>query len=350
MSQSRSCTVFIGNIPYDALEDELRGVFSRVGAVESLRLVYDKDTKQPKGYGFCDYTDPDTAMSAVRNLNDVECNGRRLRIDLADNALRSRDGPLKASAPSLPLPLPAPDPPPRPALPPALSASPMLSLPGPRPVSMPAALPPDPMVDPSAATSPEAIIAAVSAHTEIAQTVAAMPQAQLQLCLGSMQRLAVEAPENARALLQDNPQLCYALLHAQLLLGMTIEPSLPPDSDETKALRAEAARRPVASHLMPASTGLILSPAVPGGLPGGLLRPGAPTMGLRPFVPGLLPTAPMPMVLPTGLPVAPQPGILRPPMAGLGVGMDMGFAPKGWSMRPPTPPMAVMPGLASRLP
>ncbi|CAK0833374.1 unnamed protein product, partial [Prorocentrum cordatum] len=60
--------------------------------------------------------------------------------------------------------------------------------------------------------SPEAVIAAVSAHTEIAQAMAAMPPAQLQLCLGNMQRLAQESPEGARALLQDNPQLCYALL------------------------------------------------------------------------------------------------------------------------------------------
>merc|ERR1719245_361168 len=107
MNQCKSCTVFIGNIPYDAQVDDLKNIFSRVGSVESLRLVYDKDTKQPKGYGFCDYSDADTALSAIRNLNDVECNGRRLRIDLADNALRSRElGPKAASPVSLPLPTP----------------------------------------------------------------------------------------------------------------------------------------------------------------------------------------------------------------------------------------------------
>eukprot|EP00406_Dinophysis_acuminata_P055919 CAMPEP_0179297712 /NCGR_PEP_ID=MMETSP0797-20121207/45611_1 /TAXON_ID=47934 /ORGANISM="Dinophysis acuminata, Strain DAEP01" /LENGTH=117 /DNA_ID=CAMNT_0021007061 /DNA_START=44 /DNA_END=393 /DNA_ORIENTATION=- len=117
MSQTKSCTVFIGNIPYDAQEDDLKSIFSRVGSVDSLRLVYDKDTKQPKGYGFCDYSDADTALSAIRNLNDVEYSGRRLRIDLADNALRARElGGPKAAAP-LPAPS-APDPQVRPALPP----------------------------------------------------------------------------------------------------------------------------------------------------------------------------------------------------------------------------------------
>merc|ERR1719282_1051274 len=91
---------------------------------------------------------------------------------------------------------------------------------------------------------PEEIMAAVHAHSDIAQTIAAMPQAQLQLCLGAMQRLAVEAPENARTLLQENPQLCYALLHGQLLLGLAMDPSLPPAGEEMQQLRAEALQRP----------------------------------------------------------------------------------------------------------
>jgi len=80
----RSSTIFVGNIAYGTSEDELKEIFGRVGAIASLRLVYDKDTKQPKGYGFCDYQDPDSAVRAVKELSDAECNGRRLRIDLAD--------------------------------------------------------------------------------------------------------------------------------------------------------------------------------------------------------------------------------------------------------------------------
>ncbi|CAK0875532.1 unnamed protein product, partial [Prorocentrum cordatum] len=51
-----------------------------------------------------------------------------------------------------------------------------------------------------------------------------------------------ESPEGARALLQDNPQLCYALLQAQLLLGLTTETVLPPDVQEPRAQTAQ--RRP----------------------------------------------------------------------------------------------------------
>ena len=47
------------------------------------RLVYDRETGKPKGYGFCEYTDQETAMSAMRNLNNHDFNGRPLRVGYA---------------------------------------------------------------------------------------------------------------------------------------------------------------------------------------------------------------------------------------------------------------------------
>ena len=43
-------------------------------------------TGKPRGFGFCEYEDAETAMSAVRNLAGRELNGRPLRIDSAANA------------------------------------------------------------------------------------------------------------------------------------------------------------------------------------------------------------------------------------------------------------------------
>lgn len=50
------------------------------------RLIYDPGTGKPRGFGFCEYEDSATAMSAVRNLAGRELNGRPLRIDSATNA------------------------------------------------------------------------------------------------------------------------------------------------------------------------------------------------------------------------------------------------------------------------
>jgi len=250
MAQARSCTVFVGNIPYDAQEDQLRNIFSRVGVVESFRLVFDKDTTQPKGYGFCDYSDADTALSAIRNLNDVDFNGRRLRIDLADNALRSREMaqvPLALPAPLLAQPAPPPAPPP--VLPGSQPPTQMLALPPTNtlhptpsvPWNVPTPAPQESDLG-SSVNALESVISEISAHTEIAQTVSSMPLARLHLCLGAMQRLAVEAPESARALLQEHPELCYALLHAQLLLGLTSDPLPPPTSEDLHNLKATPVR------------------------------------------------------------------------------------------------------------
>ncbi|CAL8141447.1 unnamed protein product [Orchesella dallaii] len=64
-------------------EEKLREIFSEVGEVLSLKLVFDRETGKPKGYGFCEYKDVQTAMSAMRNLNGYEINGRILRVDNA---------------------------------------------------------------------------------------------------------------------------------------------------------------------------------------------------------------------------------------------------------------------------
>lgn len=48
-----------------------------------FRLVYDRETGKPKGYGFCEYQDQETALSAMRNLNGREFSGRALRVDNA---------------------------------------------------------------------------------------------------------------------------------------------------------------------------------------------------------------------------------------------------------------------------
>ncbi|KAH7681025.1 cleavage stimulation factor subunit 2 protein [Dioscorea alata] len=77
--------VFVGNIPYDATEEQLIQICEEVGPVVTFRLVLDRETGKPKGYGFCEYKDEETALSARRNLQGYEINGRQLRVDFAEN-------------------------------------------------------------------------------------------------------------------------------------------------------------------------------------------------------------------------------------------------------------------------
>ncbi|CAN6440051.1 unnamed protein product [Victoria cruziana] len=85
MASSQHRCVFVGNIPYDATEEQLVQICEEVGPVVSFRLVMDRETGKPKGYGFCEYKDEETALSARRNLQGYEINGRQLRVDFAEN-------------------------------------------------------------------------------------------------------------------------------------------------------------------------------------------------------------------------------------------------------------------------
>ncbi|KAJ1499005.1 hypothetical protein HMI55_004629, partial [Coelomomyces lativittatus] len=77
--------VFVGNIPWDATEESMSELFQEAGPLLSFRLMMDKDTLKPKGYGFAEYHDIETAKSAVRNLNELDLGGRKLRVDFAES-------------------------------------------------------------------------------------------------------------------------------------------------------------------------------------------------------------------------------------------------------------------------
>nr|CAH0110429.1 unnamed protein product [Daphnia galeata] len=74
----------VGNIPYGVSEDQLKAIFSEAGPVVSFRIVQDRETGRSRGFGFCEFQSPDSAQTAMRNLNGYELNGRSLRVDSAN--------------------------------------------------------------------------------------------------------------------------------------------------------------------------------------------------------------------------------------------------------------------------
>ena len=77
--------VFVGNIPYDYEENSLMDTLQMVGPVNHFTIKYDENTNKPKGYGFCDYINEESAASALRNLKSIDYNGRQLRVNPAEN-------------------------------------------------------------------------------------------------------------------------------------------------------------------------------------------------------------------------------------------------------------------------
>lgn len=56
-----------------------------MGPFKEFRLKIDQKTNNIKGFGFCEYVDPDIAASALRNLNKLEVNSRSIKVDFASD-------------------------------------------------------------------------------------------------------------------------------------------------------------------------------------------------------------------------------------------------------------------------
>eukprot|EP00930_Biecheleria_cincta_P039486 TRINITY_DN27141_c0_g1_i2.p1 TRINITY_DN27141_c0_g1~~TRINITY_DN27141_c0_g1_i2.p1 ORF type:complete len:992 (-),score=149.90 TRINITY_DN27141_c0_g1_i2:22-2997(-) len=85
------CTVFVGNLPYDVNESELRSVLNRVGRVSSLRLAHNRDTSESKGFAFCDYSSKEVAALAVSKLDGEMVGNRRIRLSASGEPPKTGD-------------------------------------------------------------------------------------------------------------------------------------------------------------------------------------------------------------------------------------------------------------------
>ena len=75
--------IFVGNLSFTATEDSVRSMFEAYGPVDRVSIVTDRDTGQPKGFGFVEMTNDADAEKAITALNGTELNGRALTINEA---------------------------------------------------------------------------------------------------------------------------------------------------------------------------------------------------------------------------------------------------------------------------
>ncbi|KAF5384294.1 hypothetical protein D9615_003306 [Tricholomella constricta] len=195
-----SKVVFVGNVPYNMGEDQLIDVFKSVGQVIGFRLVFDRETGKPRGYGFCEFADHETAASAVRNLNNTDVGGRPLRIDLADSD-PFLEGKTTVRGELIDGGVPGPSEP-RSQWRVGSSGDSRSH----ESNSILAGLPPGVQVAKGA-----------SALDCISHSLANMQPSQLMEVLAQMKAFVITHPEQARTLLVGHPQLAYALFQSLLL-------------------------------------------------------------------------------------------------------------------------------------
>ncbi|CAN1731198.1 Cleavage stimulating factor 64 [Linum perenne] len=248
----------VGNIPYDATEEQLIEICREVGPVVSFRLVIDRETGKPKGYGFCEYKDEETALSARRNLQGYEINGRQLRVDFAENDKnndRNREQVLCCCYISDSR---------RHGGTPAIVADSSQH----QPIGLHIAM-----------TAATVMTGALGATQAALQGQAALPSDPLTLHLAKMSRsqlneimselkvMATQNREAARQLLLARPQLPKALFQAQIMLGMVTPEVL--QMPNIRAPTSQAALVPLQDTLtgsVPPSQGTYpsLMPQIPG--------------------------------------------------------------------------------------
>lgn len=85
--------IYVGNLTFDATEDQVRSMFEAYGAVDRVSIVTDRDTGQSRGFAFVEMTDDEAANKAMDALNGTNLGGRNLTVNEArPKAERPRSG------------------------------------------------------------------------------------------------------------------------------------------------------------------------------------------------------------------------------------------------------------------
>ncbi|MBI4013665.1 MAG: RNA-binding protein [Candidatus Rokubacteria bacterium] len=78
-----SAKLFVGNLSYQATEEDLRELFQQAGTVESVRIITDQFTGRPRGFGFVEMSTKEEAERAIEQLNGRLFRDRNLVVNEA---------------------------------------------------------------------------------------------------------------------------------------------------------------------------------------------------------------------------------------------------------------------------
>ncbi len=75
--------IYVGNLSYDATENDLKELFSPFGNVLDAKVIMNKNTNQSKGFGFVTLDNNTSGQEAIDKLNETEWQGRKIRVNQA---------------------------------------------------------------------------------------------------------------------------------------------------------------------------------------------------------------------------------------------------------------------------
>jgi RNA recognition motif-containing protein len=87
-----STKLFVGNLDYSTMEQQLRAAFEPYGQLTSVAVVLDRMTGQSRGFGFVEFEGAEEAEKAISALNGTAINGRTINVNVARERTNDRGG------------------------------------------------------------------------------------------------------------------------------------------------------------------------------------------------------------------------------------------------------------------
>ena len=75
--------IYVGNLSFGASEESVRALFETHGTVGRVNVVMDRDTGQPRGFGFVEMASAGDAATAIQRFNDTALKGRNIKVNEA---------------------------------------------------------------------------------------------------------------------------------------------------------------------------------------------------------------------------------------------------------------------------
>jgi RNA recognition motif-containing protein len=78
-----STKLYVGNLPFQMTQQELESLLGQLGQVESVNIITDRETGQPRGFAFVEMATSEDAQAAIRALDGKDIAGRALKVNEA---------------------------------------------------------------------------------------------------------------------------------------------------------------------------------------------------------------------------------------------------------------------------
>lgn len=318
--QQQKHDIFVGNLAFNTTEEQLHQAFSEIGRVVKVRLVTDMETGKPRGFAFVEFEDPQAALSAIRNMNDYELNGRRIRVNFSNSSH------LEALAGKLGM---------------DLSQQ-------------------NQRVQTTAVSATSAAPTSVGTNA-VADALKAMSKGEMYDVIAQLKEIADRDPDEARRILSGHPQLPEAILFLMSKLDM-VQTSVPtdgggvvlPPAPVAAAAPGRAADPRARKAVDPRAAAAVPVPVPVSTVPAVQAPPPPPRADPRARIDPRA-RAPPPMVMPTAPPQygappppPPQPGIPPPPPPGVAnldpalIQQVMSLTPQQISQLPPDKQQSIL--------